>query len=98
MELAKMASEKRLIDANWILGKIEHDIGCYELENVIIEDGLYVELRDVVRMVCAAPTLDAVEVVRCKDCIYRHTRYACQGRSMDFYCASGKRVGNMEVK
>ena len=39
------------------------------------------------------PAVDAVEVVRCRDCIYRHTRYNCQGRQMDFFCADGKRMG-----
>lgn len=57
-----MANEKRLIDANWILGEIEHDIGCYEIGKLTEDDALYVELRDVVKMVCAAPTVDAVEV------------------------------------
>lgn len=48
----------RLIDADWILGEIDHDLGCYEIEAVKENDGLYVELRDVVKMVCAAPTID----------------------------------------
>ena len=54
---------KRLIDANWILGEIEHDVGCYEIEKLTPDDSLYVELRDVVKLVCAAQTVDAVEVV-----------------------------------
>lgn len=58
----------RLIDADWILGEIDHGLGCYEIGDITQEDGLYVELRDVVKMVCAAPTIDAVPVVRCKDC------------------------------
>ena len=58
-----MATEKRLIDANWILGEIEHDVGCYDIEKLTEDDALYVELRDVVRMVCAAPTVEAVPVV-----------------------------------
>ena len=58
-----MANEKRLIDANWILGEIEHDLGCYQIGKLTEDDALYVELRDVVKMVCAAPTVDAVEVV-----------------------------------
>ena len=58
-----MASEKRLIDANWILGEIEHDLGCYDIGKLAEDDVLYVDLRDIVKMVCAAPTVDAVEVV-----------------------------------
>lgn len=63
-----MASEKRLIDANLVLGEIEHDLVCYEIGKLEKTDVLFVDLRDVVRMVCDAPTVDAVEVVRCKDC------------------------------
>ena len=93
-----MATEKRLIDANWILAEIEHDLGCYDIEKIKQEDGLYVELRDVVRMVCAAPTVDAVEVVRCINC-QKHepcevrNRVWCRqmGRYMkeDGFCSEG---------
>ena len=58
-----MATEKQLIDRKWILGEIEHDIGCYEIEKLTPDDNLYVELKDVVKLICAAPTVDAVEVV-----------------------------------
>jgi hypothetical protein len=72
-----MATEKRLIDANWILGEIEHDLGCYEIGKMEKGDALFVDLRDVVRMVCASPTVDAVEVVRCKDCKHRGEEGGC---------------------
>ncbi len=62
-----MANEK-LIDANWIFGEIEHDLGCYEIGKLGENESLYVDLKDVVRMIGAAPAVDAVEVVRCKDC------------------------------
>ena len=32
-----------------------------------------------------------VEVVRCKDCVYRHTNPHCHGRPMDWYCPNGER-------
>ena len=73
-----MANEKRLIDANWILGEIEHDLGCYQIGKLTEDDVLYVELRDVVKMVCAAPTVDAVEVV--------HGRWI--GSAYDFCCSA----------
>lgn len=51
------------------------------------------------------PTVDAVEVVRCKDCIHNHTKSWNQGkrdkpscrftdliRSNEFYCGFGERV------
>ena len=54
-----MEKEQRLIDAN----KIEPiDFPSHEM------DGL-----DVVRYLSTLPTVDAVEVVRCKDCKYRGT-------------------------
>ena len=74
-----MATEKRLIDANWILGEIEHDLGCYEIENIMQEDGLYVELRDVVRMVCAAPTVDAVDAEMYNDLMDAFIDHVCSG-------------------
>lgn len=92
-----MASEKRLIDANALkeyLNSLEAS-GGHKYYRKGVDDTLHVHIPNIVD---EQPTVDAVEVVLCKDCIYRHTRYACQGRSMDFYCASGKRVGNMEVK
>lgn len=34
---------------------------------------------------------DLQPVVRCKDCVRRHTDPHCQGRSMDWYCPKGVR-------
>ena len=46
-----------------------------------------------------APTVDAVEVVRCKDCKYRMRNSATDGDISfylgGFYC--GKRFGNIEI-
>ena len=51
--------------------------------------------------VVAAPTIDAVPVIRCADCVHRDTRYEWHGdyncrlhhepKSLGFYCADGKR-------
>lgn len=51
------------------------------------------------------PTVDAVEIVRCKDCIHNHTKSWNQGkrdkpscrftdliRSNEFYCGFGEKV------
>ena len=40
-----------------------------------------------------APTVDAVEVVRCKDCKHRHSDSWCEYVDDDdnFYCARGER-------
>ena len=69
-----MANEKRLIDANALLNHIDC---CID------------ESKDLISSVCIAikcyveqmPTVDAVEVVRCKDCAYY----------LDEYC--GERIG-----
>lgn len=34
---------------------------------------------------------DLQPVVRCKDCVYRHTNPHCHGRPMDWYCPNGER-------
>ena len=64
-----MANEKRLIDANRTR---------YEL-NVLYCDSRG-EIRegvdDAIHIVNLMPTVDAVEVVRCKDCKYRHATYS----------------------
>ncbi len=76
-----MATEKRLIDANAIKYTEYRSGGGRDYpENIVTED-------EIAKM----PTVDAVEVVRCKDCKHRHTRYNCGGRPMDFFCADGER-------
>ena len=37
------------------------------------------------------PRGSLVDVVRCKECVHRHTRAQCQGRSLDWYCPKGER-------
>ena len=56
-----MASEKRLIDANALFRAINR-IKCPQ--GACMQDGI----ADACQAVMEAPTVDAVEVVRCKDC------------------------------
>ena len=37
------------------------------------------------------PTIDAVPVVRCKDCKHRNEYYSCSGRRDDWFCPNGER-------
>ena len=37
------------------------------------------------------PAVDAMEVVRCKDCQYRGSTAECLERDDDWFCADGKR-------
>ena len=84
-----MATEKRLIDAN--------ELPYYPVSNfsmVVFKDDIE-----------NAPTVDAVEVVRCEKCQYWNPRYETIGMCMkhnsivtftkpDFYCAWGKGKNN----
>lgn len=39
-------------------------------------------------------TIDAVEVVRCKECIHRPVWRSCQGKREDDFCSYGERSDN----
>ena len=73
----KTASEKRLIDYYYLAEKIK----CPGVPLVYWDD------------IEAAPTVDAVEVVRCKDCKHRYQDSWCEYVDDDdnFYCARGER-------
>lgn len=66
-------------------------------------------VREAMKLIDLEPTVDAVEVVRCKDCRYwrhevdTHTHWVCRQHSYidrlihtapDFFCADGKRREN----
>ena len=70
-----MANEKRLIDANAAISKLEDEL--FMCKPVSMDDGYLEEykkrvipklLRNVIDWIKNQPTVDAVEVVRCKDC------------------------------
>lgn len=66
-----MANEKRLIDANALIKEANAE-GAYG----------YVDAKQI----ADAPTVDAVEVVRCRDCKHKGwVQEPCHGRSLD-YC------------
>ena len=67
----------RLIDANALIKEANAD-GAYG----------YVDAKQI----AYAPTVDAVEVVRCKDCKHRYSDSWCEYVDDDnFYCARGER-------
>jgi hypothetical protein len=74
----------RLVDANEIL-KFDHQHYDY------MSDEFYVLVRDIEN----APTVDAVEVVRCKDCEYYNGEYKYCVNDIfakpNGYCSYGKR-------
>lgn len=65
-----MANEKRLIDADRIYDAIERR---YQVSGGIEHRCE----RDLLDLICAADTVDAVEVVRCRDCIHRRNGKDC---------------------
>lgn len=91
-----MATEKRLIDVNVVLAK--------QLTSGLSDaSGNYYGYADIVFVndIENAPAVDAVEVVRCKDCERRIEKRWCYslhtynrepvGVADDFFCAYGKR-------
>ena len=76
--MEKASSKKRLIDANALIKEANAD-GAYG----------YVDAKQI----ADAPTVDAVEVVRCKDCKHRYSDSWCEYVDDDdnFYCARGER-------
>ena len=82
-----LSNEKRLIDANELL-KNGLRAG-YGFDN----DGvLLIPIGDVIMSIKKAPTIDAVEVVRCKDCKNRYEDSWCEyvDDNDNFYCARGE--------
>ena len=63
-----MANEKRLIDANALKDRAIRVVTVKELGN---KNHCYIKAVGT-HEIDKAPTVDAVEVVRCKDCIHRH--------------------------
>lgn len=81
----------RVIDADALKSKVEamveHRVQESDYEygrNQILDYVADILIED-------APTIDAVEVVRCKDCQYHEWCIPKQGRSEDDYCSRGKR-------
>lgn len=87
-----MANEKRLIDANDFIKHFWQRV----------HDGEIVTLMDAEHAIINAPTVDAVEVVRCKDCIFFKPgapfKHRCENMvggmyyvSRDDFCSYGER-------
>jgi hypothetical protein len=114
-----MANEKRPIDANVPLRKIQAEIKkiqewrdkkaygkdavlyIHEIDKLDNWLGVYAECEDLIKF---APTVDAVEVVRCKDCQYfvdtLPSGYGCSGfggmtrACPNGFCSYGERKDN----
>ena len=93
-----MATEKRLIDARYLTSQMYLICEACQTENIFI-DAIIDEIDN-------APDVDAVEVVRCKDCkYYEHPEYYGGGTKdvcrtfkrqtkEDDFCSYGERKDN----
>ena len=74
-----MANEKRLIDADVLHRKVKMETNPYGKPTIDYDSGV-----KVLEWIDKAPTIDAVEVVRCKDCVSHGN---CDSeRVFTFYC------------
>lgn len=81
----------RLIDTNFILDEFLKRYTERERDGKLIFAACEIK-QDFADMISNAPTVDAVEVVRCKDCKYFKTRL-CENEDNydDWFCADGER-------
>lgn len=89
----------KLIDADALEAKLEEQRKLYI--DMDMKGAEYLLVHDVLHHVWEAPTIDAVQVVRCKDCKYYDTPknfkkpYCMRGAyvkvNADDYCSKGER-------
>lgn len=84
-----------LIDSENLIARIDK---CYQ-KSAKTELGLepVMAIRDIKALISVMPEVDAVPIIRCKDCKWYDTEYHCKlngygcGRSPDWFCADGKK-------
>lgn len=82
----------RLIDADALHGKVKMETNPYGKPTIDYDSGV-----KVLEWIDKAPTIDAVLIVRCKDCTVPHNKYTgCPELNglvtpPDFYCPFGER-------
>ena len=72
-----------------MMGKLIDVTSARETADVILGDPI---LKMAVNAVLN--NTQGFDLVRCKDCLHRHTRPNCHGRPMNFFCADGERMNN----
>lgn len=81
----------RLIDADYLIDDIEHCLWDWESVDGITASTV---LKQTITDIKNQPTIDAVQVVRCKDCkYYKENTLACSryGLEDDDYCSWAER-------
>ena len=102
-----MESEKRLIDANALLDDVDVSLHDNPHTDAIVRATHKHEHNHFMVMIMQAPTVDAVEVVRCKDCKWFApnnngswigctfgTRHPDDAPKPDDFCSYGERKDN----
>lgn len=78
-------------------GKFGNDIALYMAENAYLNDTALDVLKMIAKWVNEQPAVDAVEVVRCKDCKWRNTdgcpymNFDAADREDSDFCSDGER-------
>ena len=85
--------QKRMIDANALMEKIDRMIDYCEKDSKV--NGL-TALFQVVDAILDCPTVDAVEVIRCRDCQMESTCKVTQRLGADGFCSYGERRKKMK--
>ncbi len=98
-----MANEKRLTDANALseeISSLSMFMTGIRFGQGVLSEYIKEYRKSVLKIVDEAPTVDAVEVVRCKDCKYWDEDRRCNGRKNglvmeytwdDDFCSYGER-------
>ena len=100
--------EQRLINANELEANMYHEAFETDTDMQKWDSGCWIRYKMFENQIEKMPTVDAVEVVRCKDCKWWKTNYMWNGserkvcvveayepvRNEDDYCAKGERKEN----
>ncbi len=90
-----MSTEKKIIDYLELKKLFDEE---YKKTAALIRDGeehldnLAEGFYEADRVIFRLPTVDAVEVVRCKDCKHRCSGEYCECRPEDGFCNDGERA------
>lgn len=69
-----------------------------------LADNYGYQVIDILGDIATFPTIDAVPVARCKDCIYNETDSCLNGEAHDpcyrpdYFCADGERRDNVDLR
>lgn len=89
----------RLIDADAFRAQIQQDCAIFADSTYLSDKARRDELINVIARIIDAPTVDAVQVVRCGECKHRKEKTFWCEKVQDFisnpewFCADGKRKG-----